>query len=155
LNVPSRSALGFVHATALIVGERGVLVRGPSGSGKTSFSLALMTEARRDGLFARLIGDDRVDLSEVSERIIARPHPAIAGLVEQRWRGVVPAAVEAAGVIRLVVDLVEHSPPRVPPEDEDVLLGTVSLPRLVLPARPGPVACALVLAALAPRFIAY
>jgi HPr kinase/phosphorylase len=153
--VTSQSALGFVHATALVIGESGVLVRGPSGSGKTSFALALIVEARRDRLFARMIGDDRVELSERSGRIIVRPHPATIGLVEQRWRGVVSTPIEAAAVIRLVVDLVAPDPPRMPTEDQTIVLGSVSVPSLLLPARPGPAACALVLATLSPGSLAY
>ena len=48
-----------VHASALVVGEAGVLIRGPSGSGKSSLALALLALADNRRSFVRLIGDDR------------------------------------------------------------------------------------------------
>ena len=49
-----------MHATAVIYGDYGVLILGPSGSGKSALALALLARARSAGLFAALIGDDRV-----------------------------------------------------------------------------------------------
>ena len=48
-----------LHATALVVGESGVLLRGPSGAGKSSLALALIWAARERAVFAALIADDR------------------------------------------------------------------------------------------------
>src|SRR5579885_12565 len=45
----------YLHATAAVVGEAGVLIRGPSGSGKSSLAFALIAAAKASGLFARLI----------------------------------------------------------------------------------------------------
>ncbi len=42
-----------LHATALVVGESGVLLRGPSGAGKSSLALALIRAARERALFRR------------------------------------------------------------------------------------------------------
>ena len=36
------------------------------------------------GVFARLVADDRVALHAAGDRLIAAPHPALAGMVEQR-----------------------------------------------------------------------
>lgn len=49
-----------VHGTAAVVGEAGVLIRGASGAGKSSLALALVDAAAARGLFARLVGDDRI-----------------------------------------------------------------------------------------------
>ena len=49
-----------LHATAVVVGESGVLLRGPSGAGKSSLALALIWAARERAGFAALVADDRV-----------------------------------------------------------------------------------------------
>ncbi len=98
-----------LHANALLIGAAGVLLRGPSGAGKSALTLDLIAEAEMRGMFARLIGDDRLRLCERHGRLIARPHPAIAGAIEMRGVGLVRCAHEPAGVIRLIVDLVEEA----------------------------------------------
>lgn len=123
-----------IHANALLLGAAGVLLRGPAGSGKSALTLDLIDHAQARGDFARLIGDDRIELCGVDGRLIARPHPAIAGAVEIRGRGIVRVPFEPAGVIRLVVDLLSNSdppPPRLPSESElaQTICG-VTLPRL-------------------------
>ncbi len=77
------------HATALLVGASGLLLRGPPGSGKSGLALRLIDAAQGRGLFARLIGDDRVLLESCNGRLIARPHEAIAGAIELRALGIV------------------------------------------------------------------
>ena len=48
-----------VHASALLVGARAVLIRGPSGAGKSRLALELIELAGLGRLrFARLIGDE-------------------------------------------------------------------------------------------------
>ncbi len=99
-----------IHASALAIGEHGILIRGPSGSGKTRLALALAAEASRDA-FARLVADDRTLLSRHAGRIVARPHPAIAGLVERRGLGIVTVPSEPACRVSLVVDLCRNMAP--------------------------------------------
>lgn len=135
---------GMVHATALILGEFGLLLRGPSGAGKTTLALTLIDQATARGTFACLIGDDRVSLQSSGGRLVARPHPAIAGKIEKRWEGVEMAQYEPAGVIHAVVDIVDKSPQtlaRLPDEaDRRVFLGEIAVPRLTLPESIGPAA---------------
>lgn len=95
----------YVHATAVAFGAGGVLILGPSGAGKSALALALIEAARRAGRFARLVGDDRVSLSAAHGRLIARPHPAIAGRIERRGSGLETTAHEPASAISLVIDL--------------------------------------------------
>ncbi len=140
-----------VHASTLVIGEHGILVRGPSGSGKTRLVLALVAEAGRDA-FARLVADDRTMLSRHAGRLVARPHPVIAGLVERRGLGIVPIASEPACRVSLVVDLVLGAwPPRMPDaRDSSTSLAGVELPRLAVASRaPTPAAVALILTKLA------
>ena len=102
-----------LHASAVLVGARAVLIRGPSGSGKSKLARELIESARGNGSgFARLVGDDRVHLETASGRLLVRPAQALAGLLEVRGVGVLrvdhePVAVvgfpEAVGGDRFVV----------------------------------------------------
>ena len=56
-----------VHASAVLVGDRAVLIRGPSGSGKSALAYALIRAAEIGG-FARLVGDDRVHVEAANGR---------------------------------------------------------------------------------------
>ncbi len=121
-----------MHASAVIVAEAAVLIRGASGTGKSQLALALMAEARRRGLFTRLIGDDRVAVSLAGGRALVRGHPAITGRIEERATGVLTVIPEVAGVLRCVVDLRE-APPRLPEEEApEVVLEGVRLPALTI-----------------------
>lgn len=124
-----------IHAAALVVGEAGLLIRGPSGSGKTRLALALVAVARRDGGFARLVADDRTLVVRHGDRLVARPHPVLAGLVERRGVGILPVDHEPACVLGLVVDLVEGWPDRQPePDARRCEIERVVLPRLAVAA---------------------
>jgi serine kinase of HPr protein (carbohydrate metabolism regulator) len=128
-----------LHATAVLVGERGVVLRGPSGAGKSLLALALIERVRRDGGFAALVADDRVWLEAHGGRLLAQGAAATAGLCERRGFGLVAAPHEREAVIRLVVDLASReTPPRMPDADSlyDTLCG-VRLPRLALDMTPG------------------
>jgi HPr kinase/phosphorylase len=125
----------YIHATALVIGEAGILVRGPSGSGKSRLALELIAEASRRGLFAQLVGDDRVAIEARGKRLIARGHPTIAGQIESRGEGIVDLAYESSVVVRLVLDLSDAAarlPPRLPAPDAQTSLKGVSLPQLFL-----------------------
>ena len=111
----------LVHASAVIIGETGILVRGASGAGKSRLVLALMAAASQRGQFSRLVGDDRVALAEVFGRLIMRPHPAIAGRIERRGHPIAVLPFESAAVVGLVVDLVPAAS-RLPEAGEETLL---------------------------------
>ena len=131
---PAPGALNL-HATALVVGEAGVLIRGASGSGKTRLALALVAGARRDGGFSSLVADDRTLVARHGGRLVARPHPALAGLVERRGAGILPVDHEPACVLALVVDLVDGWPDRLPgPDARRCELARVVLPRIAVSA---------------------
>jgi serine kinase of HPr protein (carbohydrate metabolism regulator) len=127
-----------IHASAVLVGSRAVLIRGPSGAGKSQLALALIHSAE-SGLvgFARLVADDRALLDVHSGRLIVRPPAALAGLIEVRGAGIRRMAYEPAAVIGLVVDLGAADAERVPPAGGHTTIAGVSVPRLaVAPEQP-------------------
>ena len=148
---PAGPAPENLHASTAVIGEIGVLVRGASGSGKTRLVLALVEAARREGRFARLVADDRTLVCAYGDRVVARPHPTLAGLVERRGLGIVPVEHEPACLLGLVVDLIEDLPPRWPePGSRESLVAGAPLPRLAMAAgTPASDAAAQVLAASA------
>jgi HPr kinase/phosphorylase len=123
-----------IHASAVTVGESGIIIRGISGAGKSSLALGLITAAERAGRFARLVGDDRIELRRRGGRLIARGHPLVGGMVERRGQGILHMAYETAAVVRLVVDiLAPEEATRFPEETKDgVILCGVSLPLMSL-----------------------
>ncbi len=104
-----------VHASAVLVGARAVLIRGPSGSGKSQLVLDLIEAGRVGALvFSRLVADDRVHLEAVGGRLLARPAEALAGLIEVRGIGLLRVAQEPCAVVGLVVDLAAADAERLP-----------------------------------------
>ena len=121
-----------VHATCLVLHEAGLLIRGGSGNGKTSLALALLDRAASQGFHAGLIADDRTRLEQRHGRLIARGHPAVAGLIEIRGHGIRRAATtHAAAVIRLVIDLVAERTRSPEPTCETATILGVRLPCLI------------------------
>ncbi len=125
-----------VHASAVLVGARAVLIRGPSGSGKSKLARELIEGARGNGSgFARLVGDDRVHLETASGRLLVRPAQALAGLLEVRGVGVLRVDHEPVAVVGLVVDLNAADAERLPePERQRIEIEGVVLPRLAVAA---------------------
>ncbi|MQT12669.1 HPr kinase/phosphorylase [Segnochrobactrum spirostomi] len=137
-----------IHATVLLAGEAGILIRGASGAGKSALALALLDLLAARGRFARLVADDQVFLAAVNGRLLARVPAPIAGLVERRGAGIEPIAHEPAAIVRLVVDLVEPAALERVPEWQErlVRLAGIDLPRLTLPCRSAETAAGAVLA---------
>jgi len=139
-----------IHATAVVIGEAGVLIRGAPGAGKTSLAFALVDAARRDGLYAAFIADDRVALAAVNGRLVARCPETIAGLAERRGRGIEPVEHVPAAVIRLVADLVAAEAVIRLPEaaEEEVEIDGVRLARQAIPAQQTAISLSLLFTAL-------
>ena len=87
-----------IAGVAVVLGEKGVLIRGASGTGKSSLALALVEAWSLRGDFARLVGDDRICARVCGGRALVSPHPAIAGLAE--WRGLGLIAQKFEGLRR-------------------------------------------------------
>lgn len=94
-----------IHGTALLVGDRGILVVGPSGAGKTTLALALIDHFCLRGKFSRLVGDDRLFVEGRGGRLVAHAPSTIAGLVEIPGLGPRPASHEPAAIIDLCIRL--------------------------------------------------
>ena len=76
----------IVHASCVAWKGRGLLIGGPVGSGKSSLALQLMAFG------ADLIADDRTALSADRDGPpVAAPVAPIAGLIEARGVGILPA----------------------------------------------------------------
>lgn len=123
-----------LHATAMVLGGRGLLLFGPSGAGKSSLALHLLDLCGGRRVFACLVADDRVWVSARNGRLVAEAPEAIAGLVEVRGFGPAPFRHEGRAVIDGAVRLVDPaSAPRHREDAADTILG-IRLPRLDLRA---------------------
>lgn len=138
-----------LHACAVLLDDRGVLLCGPSGSGKTTLALTLSDLARLHGLAARLVSDDQVWLAAGQDaRLIASAPSPIAGLVELRGFGPAPIISAPRMVVDLVVRLVEPgTAPRMAEAGREALAGC-RVPSLSLPRHSAAASARAVLAAL-------
>jgi HPr kinase/phosphorylase len=137
-----------VHASAVLAGARAVLIRGPAGAGKSRLALALIGAAQTGLIrFARLIGDDRVELEACHGRLLVRPAPALAGLIELRGLGIRQLPFEALAVVGLVVDLAAEDAERLPEPNKATISG-VRIPRLAVRSGDDPLPALLSLLAV-------
>jgi serine kinase of HPr protein (carbohydrate metabolism regulator) len=123
------------HATAIVLGSKGLLISGPSGSGKTTLALTLINAWRTHGRFSRLIADDQVLLSVSNGRLIAQTPDATVGLVEVFGVGPKPVDYIGHAVIDGLCELVPAvSAPRFQEENSEILHGC-HVPKIRLAAR--------------------
>lgn len=120
-----------VHGTAVAIGTGGLLIRGLSQAGKSRLALRLI-EASTRRRPVRLIGDDRVLLSESRGRVTIHGHPRIAGFIERRGLGIVAMPFLAHAVLRAIVDLVDDPAEAAPAAAPTSPIGGRPLPTLAL-----------------------
>jgi HPr kinase/phosphorylase len=84
-----------IHGSCACRSGEGVLLIGPPGAGKSDLVLRLLARG------FDLVADDRVDIADG----MARPVPALAGLLEVRGLGIVRLTYVAAARLALVVEL--------------------------------------------------
>ena len=156
----SDTAGASVHASAVLVGNRAVLIRGPSGAGKSRLAFDLILAGRAGHIApAVLVGDDRVHLEARQEQLqdqrqeqrqdqlVVRPARELAGLIEIRGLGIRRCDFADEAIVGLVVDLAAPDAERLPaPEALLTSIDGVMIPRI--PIGPPYSALPLVLAAL-------
>jgi HPr kinase/phosphorylase len=122
-----------IHASAVLVGDRAILIRGPSGSGKSRLVFDLILAAQAGQLpEAMLVADDRAFLDITDDgRLRVRPAPELIGLLEIRGLGIRRLDCATAAIVGLVVDLDAQDATRLPDaETLKIRLRDVELPRI-------------------------
>jgi len=137
-----------VHASAVLVGQRAVLIRGPSGAGKSRLAFDLVLAGRAGQIpSAVLVGDDRVHLEASHGQLVVRPARELAGLIEIRGLGIFNCDFTPEAVVGLVVDLGAPDAERLPPPEAlRTQIYGIELPRI--PVAIGATPLPLVIAAL-------
>jgi HPr kinase/phosphorylase len=121
-----------VHASAVLVSDRAVLIRGPSGAGKSRLAFDLILAGRSGQIPpAILVGDDRVHLETVGGQLVVRPARELAGLIEIHGLGIRRCEFAEEAVVGLVVDLSATDAERLPPSESLLIhLNGVEIPRI-------------------------
>jgi HPr kinase/phosphorylase len=143
-----KAGVASVHASAVKVENRAVLIRGPSGAGKSRLAFDLILAGRSGQIpQAVLVGDDRVHLDTADGKIVVRPVRELAGLMEVRGLGICRCDFVEQAIVGLVVDLSATDAERLPPPEALLThISGVKIPRI--PVGAGFSALPLVIAAL-------
>jgi serine kinase of HPr protein (carbohydrate metabolism regulator) len=140
-----------IHASAVVVDERAVIIRGPSGSGKSRLACALLQAAQTGVLpYAKLVADDRVKIAAAHGRLVVSAPETIRGMIEVHGLGIRAADCEPLAVASLVVDLAADDAARMP-ENMTARLLDISLPRLPVGAAMEPLPIVLAALSTAPK----
>lgn len=93
----------LLHATAVAIEGRAVLITGPSGAGKSDLALRLIDRG------AVLVSDDQVALTvDEAGRVLASPPPTIAGQFEVRGIGIIAMPHVSAMPVALLITIAEQ-----------------------------------------------
>ena len=128
------------HASCVAFGRSGVLIRGASGSGKSTLALQLIDGEGfglgQKRLRATLVADDQVILQQKLRKLIASPPPALAGLIEIRGVGILPAKFKKFVTVKLVVELLPASSIQRLPNSKEIEIDIegVLFPRIAIAA---------------------
>lgn len=106
-----------VHASAVAVAGRGLLITGATGAGKTTLALEMIA------LGAVLVGDDRIRVTAGPGGLMLSASPAIAGLAEVRGFGLARLETSPPVPLALIADLDRAEPERLPPARQQDLSG--------------------------------
>ena len=116
-----------LHASAVAVDGRAVLIQGPSGSGKSDLALRLI-----DREFT-LVSDDRTIVRKDGERVIASAPDRIRGKLEIRGIGIVDMPAVDDVPVALVVELTSDIQ-RLPDDSRERLVLGVKVPLVTIDA---------------------
>lgn len=111
-----------VHATGLVLGKAGLILRGIPGAGKSLLALELLDEWEARELPGKLVSDDRVELEATPQGLVMHAPKTIEGLIELRGRGIVERPFVRKARLHLVVDLIDSVERMV---EEDQLVTTI------------------------------
>jgi serine kinase of HPr protein (carbohydrate metabolism regulator) len=115
----------MVHASAVAIDGRAVLIGGLAGMGKSDLALRLIDRG------AILISDDYCDVRRTEGRLRASAPATILGKIEMRGVGIVELPTVQEIPVALFVDL-DHAPERMPEPGETRSLAGVAVPVLRL-----------------------
>mgnify|MGYP001285304507 CR=1 FL=1 len=98
-----------VHATAIALGGRAVLIRGAPGMGKSDLALRCLSLAPTALLphAALLVSDDQVRLVTQNGKVLASAPAELKGLLEVRGLGIVRVPSVATAEVALIADLAQ------------------------------------------------
>ena len=138
---PETSLTQLFHGTCIDFEGAGVLIIGPPGAGKSDLGLRLLDQPglglNGKAKTATLLSDDQVIVTLDQGRLLARPPPAIRGLLEVRGLGILELPCRPQTVLALVVRLSDAAAIERLPEPRDLtcmILGQ-NLPLLRLDPR--------------------
>ncbi|MGH1416103.1 MAG: HPr kinase/phosphorylase [Pelagimonas sp.] len=106
-----------LHASAVVLQGRGLLIQGASGSGKSGLALSLMAHG------AQLVSDDRTILTRDAGGVWMSAPAPIAGMIEARGIGLIRADCAPHAPLHAMVDLDHEERDRLPPNREISILG--------------------------------
>jgi HPr kinase/phosphorylase len=130
-------AVERLHATAIAVGQRAVIIRGPSGSGKSDLALRSLAVGASQLIAspARLVADDQVIVTRIGPSLSVAAPQTLLGRLEVRGLGIIEVDPEQDAKAVLVVDLVDKSQiDRYPDPWPTVELLGLTVPRLMISA---------------------
>ena len=116
---PPETLPATVHATAVSLSSKSVLILGESGRGKSSFAFQLLA------MGGHLISDDLVLLTAKADHILtAHPRGPVRDVqIEARGLGILTLPAGNASRLGVIVDLNETETDRLPEPDTSVIAG--------------------------------
>lgn len=117
----------LMHATAVAIAGKGLMICGKSGAGKSDLALRLIDRG------AILISDDYVDIRRTEDRLLLYPPASLAGKLEVRSLGIVERDYISGIALDLIVDLKEN-PDRFPLDEQTMILLGITVPVCTLDA---------------------
>lgn len=124
-----------LHASAVALDGRGILIRGAARSGKSALVLALLRRGPSLGVAAQFVADDRVIAERHGETLRLSAPASLAGLIEISGVGIVAETARPSVDLWLVADLVPPATIRRHPGALSAEIAGLTVPLVRLPQR--------------------